>query len=933
MLADWANSANPGSVRMWPAIVVVVDLLLVAECPRFAAHLLVTITLCFLLTISSEDAWRWGLYSIENWVKPSTDKYCRCAEPPCAMGPVHAFGTYLLYSLTFLLDFYFTRGFASAMRQKHAQIQATVRLAEELAVLLSRYATGDAKHVVDEHGGELPENMQTAFETLLRNLELYRPFLPQSMLPENLDSNESDQDTDHVGSVKLDVDDRTEAWSDDLSDSTTPTKEPSLFLGSPRQPQTTLGVATRRRQASLLLGRRALHQDGADTLSTACQFVEPVLRAVERLDGVVMFITGSDGFVQVMAAWNAYRACSTHSLGASSAALLSVSYLEQTRAANDAQRWVLSAATGSVRGGNIGTADVRAAVLVGAPLRRVCGLADLGMHVGCRAVCDERVFQRVRSDVRARVVDVVCWADGQSSNVYELLSMGSGDVQIHFATGFSALRSTKFEDACEQFAAHLTIQPDKQAARLLRISAYLTTVKKQQPYCRTQGNTYWEDMEQCAGAARLPSKFEALCEIAEQAVAKTEVLEVQSEAGNDGTRLRRRLQELMEGLGMGLDKSLHSPTKRSLSRSSHGQHSSNTSDLRTRSLTAEVLLQDLPTVFSDARGRKYHRSHAQLGKGAFGEVWLGMSESAEMVAVKSMKLETLQEAARDDPEPPPMWVIPSLPQTSTRGAQSLVTGSHHAPIDAVDAVSLRDSGGMLGSASLARPGTSASPAVLKQVAEVVQEVSLLTQLKHDNIVQYLGCACEGPFVLIVMEYVPGGSLSGLSKHFGGRLPETCVRRFFGDIVRGLAYIHSNQIVHRDLKPANVLVAADGQAKLADFGASAELAALGGVDAIAGSPLYMAPEQAQGDAGPASDMWSLAILTYELLTGSVPYGKEVLKLRPEAMIIALAEGTCEPALPDWDAPEELTEIIRQCLARAASERPRADQVLTSAYLLS
>merc|ERR1712070_637479 len=98
----------------------------------------------------------------------------------------------------------------------------------------------------------------------------------------------------------------------------------------------------------------------------------------------------------------------------------------------------------------------------------------------------------------------------------------------------------------------------------------------------------------------------------------------------------------------------------------------------------------------------------------------------------------------------------------------------------------------------------------------------MTQLRHDNIVQYLGCAVVETFVLIVMEYIPGGSLQGVMSQFGKELPQTSIQRFTRDVVEGLCYIHKNKVVHRDLEPANVLITHEGQCKLSDFGASAEL---------------------------------------------------------------------------------------------------------------
>merc|ERR1712118_441329 len=97
----------------------------------------------------------------------------------------------------------------------------------------------------------------------------------------------------------------------------------------------------------------------------------------------------------------------------------------------------------------------------------------------------------------------------------------------------------------------------------------------------------------------------------------------------------------------------------------------------------------------------------------------------------------------------------------------------------------------------------------------------MLQLRHDNVVSFLGSAVAAGYVLIVMEYCSGGSLMGILTRFGV-LPLPSVRRYTRDMLKGMEFLHGKDIIHRDLKPHNVLVKIEGLAKLADFGASAEL---------------------------------------------------------------------------------------------------------------
>ena len=154
-------------------------------------------------------------------------------------------------------------------------------------------------------------------------------------------------------------------------------------------------------------------------------------------------------------------------------------------------------------------------------------------------------------------------------------------------------------------------------------------------------------------------------------------------------------------------------------------------------------------------------------------------------------------------------------------------------------------------------------------AKVLHEVSVLSALRHDNIVAYLGCAIAGKRMVIITEFVSGGSLQNVLENFG-KIPMRSIKRYLREILHGICYLHAHGIVHRDLKPANVLLMIDGQCKLTDFGAAVAEGDDG--DAVTtitlGTRGYMAPETRYGVYGKSGDIWSLGIMTYQLLTGRV-----------------------------------------------------------------
>jgi hypothetical protein len=207
------------------------------------------------------------------------------------------------------------------------------------------------------------------------------------------------------------------------------------------------------------------------------------------------------------------------------------------------------------------------------------------------------------------------------------------------------------------------------------------------------------------------------------------------------------------------------------------------------------------------------------------------------------------------------------------------------------------------------------------VARFLQERSILTGLRHPNLVGVHDLVVEGDTVAIVMDLIRGGDLR--ARLADGPLLPAEVARIGASVAGALAAVHAAGVVHRDVKPENILM--DGMTpRLTDFGISrlASDSEIGRSSLLAGTPQYVAPELAEGlDATPAADLYSLGIVLYELCCGVTPFaGGSML-----AVIRQHAEQ--EPGRPGG-VPDQLWEVISWLLRKSPRGRPQtAQQVAT------
>ncbi len=207
--------------------------------------------------------------------------------------------------------------------------------------------------------------------------------------------------------------------------------------------------------------------------------------------------------------------------------------------------------------------------------------------------------------------------------------------------------------------------------------------------------------------------------------------------------------------------------------------------------------------------------------------------------------------------------------------------------------------------------------------ELLHEPRLLASVSHPNIVSITTAEKQDNVFFIVMEYVPGETLENLIASKGvldlnRALDYTC------QICNAVDHAHRQGVIHRDLRPANVLVTEQNMVKVADFGTSRflEIAAHG--TTVIGSPPYMAPEQFQGKAVFASDLYSLGVTMYQMLTGVLPYDTPAPADLDKLMS---GELVSPPRLKNPAIPKSINGIIMKAMAPDIAQRyQRASDLL-------
>lgn len=206
-----------------------------------------------------------------------------------------------------------------------------------------------------------------------------------------------------------------------------------------------------------------------------------------------------------------------------------------------------------------------------------------------------------------------------------------------------------------------------------------------------------------------------------------------------------------------------------------------------------------------------------------------------------------------------------------------------------------------------------------------QEAKAAANLSHPNIVTVHDFGLDGDRLFIIMEYVPGTNLKSMIKE-QNKLSVDKALDLIIQAALGIGYAHRAGLIHCDIKPHNMLVSPDGRLKVTDFGIARALTTILPDEKntyVWGSPQYLSPEQATGfSPSPASDVYSLGVVLYEMLTGKLPfYSKDASELtRMHKEVIPISPKNLNPEIPP-----SLNQIILKVLSKEQTSRYRtADQ---------
>ncbi|CUG89763.1 protein kinase, putative [Bodo saltans] len=626
--------------------------------------------------------------------------------------------------------------------------------------------------------------------------------------------------------------------------------------------------------------------------------IGPLSSAIGRAISIVSEYGGvvySFDLSRIVASFHVQRPCVDYALCSVYAALAMSHVFEPL--AEEGLTFGVGVSTSEMLSGDLGNDEVRSCVIHGAALENSTDLALLNFHLQTRVLISEGLHDQVQNNVVTMLVDFVRVRPlapahtiseknvdvSQHIGVFEVRGAESNfedsvcdgvmfasrlphDVLVAYLEAFFFLRKGQYPAAVERLKqlAPEYVENDVQIQRIYQLSLAFSNHSNPPPTylrCRylrwgsldldTNDSTRQHASPSYAGRKSTHLSHESPTRIIEAV-------------------MRARSYPAPDPLGA----TTTAPTSLCVERISSTELDG--------SATCLNLSTTVSYEFADVGGILWRKSDKLLGRGAFGEVFLGMRvDDGKLVAMKQLRIPEI--AASSAP----------LPKGRRRNQQREKT----------------------------------------ELDALVREIKMLCGLRHPNIVFFLGCGVVAQDIIINLEYISGGSLQAVLEEFGC-IPVPAAQRYLKDVLRGLDFLHSKDIIHRDVKPGNVLLHVDGGCKVTDFGTSIQLQNILDNNIVVGTPVYMSPEQARGSMTTCfqSDLWSVGIMTIQLLTGTLPVNVSGAIEAHQYMHKLASDDRFEIPIPDV-IPALASSFVAQCLRREPASRGSAQELLLHPFLFT